>query len=101
MTDNEDADFEAFDFEKLIARLNEHQPPTSGVSAWERMVAAIVSKSKAELREMIASQPDEYMELLVDELIKTEEIMRIRHGFVTMALARICAVAPDPEAKAA
>jgi hypothetical protein len=50
MTDNEDTDFEAFDLEKLIARLNEHQPPTSGVSAFERLTAAILSKSKAELR---------------------------------------------------
>lgn len=102
MNEAEDIDFEAFDFDELKAALDRDQPPNSPVSIWERLVAGLLSKSKEELREIVANADDALMEYMVDNLIKTEVTMRVRHELVLAVLARLAAVAPaDPDKQAA
>lgn len=102
MTGAEDTDFEAFDFDELKAALDRDQPPDSPVSIWERLVAGLLSKSKEELREIVTNADDALMEDMVDNLIKTEVTMRVRHELVVAAMARLAAVAPaDSDTEAA
>lgn len=102
MNEAESLDFEAFDFDEMKAALDRNQSLNCPVAIWERLVAALLSKSKEELLEMVTNADDALMGDMVDNLLKAEKIMRARHELFLTALARLAAVASvDPDKEAA
>jgi DNA-binding MurR/RpiR family transcriptional regulator len=99
MTNNE-SEFEPMDFDELKAALDRHHHPNCSTAVGERLAAMVLSKTKEQLDQIITDAENAAMDELVDTLLNAEEVMRVRHGLLTMALARICVVA-DLTSKAA
>ncbi len=91
--------FKAENYRRMISAIEGVQNPQSVASQGERLAAMVISRSQAQLTNLVASGDPEVVNKMADTLGEAAELMRSRLDLIESALARLIVV-DDPDLNA-